>query len=238
MNQTPPLGNNVTGISTNATHSKAMLKGMEKFPPTSTGTTEGAGKVRILYAKEGHLLGTIPKPAEATKKLKAVLGAGPPPLLMDKLGERLAFERMGTRLYEAVVSKYEAYGSFNGGPSRSDLIEILNEEHRHFMMLTKVMTELGGDPTAVTPSADMAAVASSGVAKVITDPRTSLLQSLEAILIAELTDRDGWYLLSSAARSAGLSDLAAQCEAAENTEEAHLTKVRSWVAAGQQAATG
>ena len=236
MNQAPPLGHNVTGTSTNASHAKAMQKGMEKFPPTSTGTTEGAGKVRILYAKDGMPVGSIPKPAETTKKVKAALGAGPPPALMDKLGERLGFERMGTRLYEAVLSKHEAYGSFDGGPSRAELLEILNEEHRHFMMLNEVIAGLGGDPTALTPSANLAAVASQGVAQVITDARTTLLQSLEAILIAELVDRDGWFLLSGAARAAGMDDLAVRCEEAEKTEETHLAKVRTWVAAGQQAA--
>lgn len=30
------------------------------------------------------------------------------PLLLDKLGERLAFERQGTRLYEAFLKKIEA----------------------------------------------------------------------------------------------------------------------------------
>jgi hypothetical protein len=48
-----------------------------------------------------------------------------PTLLLDKLGERLAFERSGTRLYEALVSKHDAFGSFSGGPSREDLEHVL-----------------------------------------------------------------------------------------------------------------
>ena len=51
---------------------------------------------------------------------------------MDKLGERLAFERAGTRLYEALVSKYDAYGSFTGGPSRDDLEHVMQEEYRRY----------------------------------------------------------------------------------------------------------
>ena len=233
MNQHPQVGHNVTGASSNSSLSQAMQQGMDQYPPTSVGTTEGAGKVRIEYAKEGLPVGSIPKPVETKEKLKAAVGAGPSPMLMDKLGERLAFERTGTRLYEAIISKHEAYGGFDGGPSRADLLEILNEEHSHFKQLESTIRELGGDPTAVTPSANLAAVASEGVQKVITDARTSLLQSLEAILIAELVDRDSWSMLCEAVRSHGLRDFAEFCERAEQTEEQHLSKVRAWVMAGQ-----
>lgn len=234
MNQHPRVSHNVTGISSHSSLARAMQQGMDRYPPTSVGTTEGAGKVRIEYAKEGLPVGSIPKPVEAKGKLKAAVGAGPSPMLMDKLGERLAFERTGTRLYEAIISKHEAYGGFEGGPSRADLLEILNEEHAHFKQLEATITELGGDPTAVTPSANLAAVASEGVQKVITDARTSLLQSLEAVLIAELVDRDCWSLLCEAARSHGMREFAEFCERAEQTEEEHLSKVRAWVTAGQQ----
>jgi rubrerythrin len=234
MNQTPPVGQNLTGVSTNASCAEAMLSGMELFPPSSAGTTAGAGKIRVQYAEEGFSQGSIPKPAETKEKIKTALGMGVPPSLMDKLGERLAFERTGTRLYEALVSKFEAYGGFAGGPKREDLLEILNEEHEHFFMLSERIAQFGGDPTAVTPSANVAAVASEGVMKVITDPRTTFLQSLEAILIAELTDRDSWELLCDASRDAGLTELQAQCEAAEATEERHLSKVRSWLKAGMK----
>ena len=51
---------------------------------------------------------------------------------MDKIGERLAFERTGTRLYEALVSKHEAFGSFPGGPSGAGedaLVEPFEQAH-------------------------------------------------------------------------------------------------------------
>ena len=43
---------------------------------------------------------------------------------MDKLGERLAFEHAGARLYEALLAKHRAYGSFDGGPSADDLVAV------------------------------------------------------------------------------------------------------------------
>src|SRR5687768_8297078 len=122
---------------------------------------------------------------------------------MDKLGERLAFERTGTRLYEALVSKHEAFGSFPGGPSRDDLEHIRHEEFQHFTLLQSVITQYGGDPTAVTPSADLHATAAHGIQMVLVDPRTTLLQSLEAMLLAELADNACWETLIALAQRAG-----------------------------------
>jgi len=60
-----------------------------------------------------------------------------------------------------------------------------------------------------------------------------LLQSLEAILLAELADNECWETLTGLARLAGQEELAEQCEEALVTEQEHLEKVRSWLAAGQ-----
>jgi len=155
-----------------------------------------------------------------------------PTLLMDKLGERLAFERTGTRLYEALVSKYDVFGSFDGGPSRGDLEHVLQEEYRHFTMLQSVIEQLGGDPTSVTPSANLQATAAHGVNQVLVDPRTTLLQSLEAILIAELADNACWEALIELAQEAGEDKLVAQFQEALRNEQDHLAKVQTWLAAG------
>jgi rubrerythrin len=154
-------------------------------------------------------------------------------LLLDKLGERLAFERTGTRLYEALVSKYDAFGSFAGGPSREDLEHVLEEEYRHFTLLQSVIEQLGGDPTAVTPSANLHATATQGIQMVIVDPRTTLLQSLEAILMAELTDNACWEALIELVQVVGEDALVQPFEQAFTTEQEHLLKVHAWLAAGQ-----
>ncbi len=240
MKQTATMGKNQTGTASSEGRCEAMTSGMERFAPTSHGAGSAAGTVRVAYAKEGSAdgqrgVGSVPPPAElkgiAKTALKAARG-DKPTLLMDKLGERLAFERTGTRLYEALVSKHEAYGSYDGGPSRRDILDIMNEEHEHFLLLEQTIEEMSGDPTAVTPSADVAATAAEGVMRVVTDPRTTLVQSLEAILIAELTDNDSWASLIELARDGGESEVAQRFEAARRTEEEHLYKVRSWLQAG------
>jgi len=236
MNQNATLGTNRTGIAAAPQRSQEMLTGMDEFPPTSQGSAEDIAQVRIAYAQQAEPLGSVPPPANVKgtvqTTVKAVMGEKPM-LLMDKLGERLAFERTGTRLYEALVSKYDAFGSFAGGPSRGDLEHVRQEEYRHFTMLQSAIEQLGGDPTAVTPSANLHATAAYGINQVIVDPRTTLLQSLEAILMAELADNGGWEALVELAQGAGKDELVKQFEHARMTEQEHLEKVQAWLASGQ-----
>jgi rubrerythrin len=236
MTQHARPGTNRTGMAAAPQRGEEMLAGMEEFPPSSQGSAEDLAQVRIVYAQAAEPLGSVPLPADVkgrgTSAAKAAKGA-PPLLLMDKLGERLAFERTGTRLYEALVSKHEAFGSFAGGPSRDDLEHIRHEEFKHFTLLQSVIEQLGGDPTTVTPSADLHATAAHGINMVIVDPRTTLLQLLEAILIAELADHACWEALVALAQEAGEDALVEPFEQAHATEQEHLDKVQAWLAAGQ-----
>jgi rubrerythrin len=179
-------------------------------------------------------IGTMPPPASLTGVVREAvrrLGGQKTTVLLDKIGERLAFERTGTRLYETLLEKLASEGGFEGGPSRAQLERIRDEEAAHFHMLHEHMIELDGDPTAVTPSADLASVTSMGVVAVVSDARTNLAESLEAILVAELADRDGWVRLVELAEQAGQDELARACRQAEREEEEHLANVRSWLSA-------
>jgi rubrerythrin len=205
----------------------SMESGTEEFGPTSEG--DGAllvGEVRAIYARAGGPIGHVP-PVEGKAKPSTATVA-----LIDKLGERLAFERSGARFYEALISKHDAYGSFDGGPSRGDLEDIRREEHEHFLMLHQVIVQMGGDPAAVTPSADLVTVVSRGVQDAVTDPRTNLLQGLEAILVAELSDTASWEMLIEIAAQAGQTQLQAAFQRAHESEEEHVEKVTAWIQAG------
>jgi rubrerythrin len=213
-----------------------MLSGMEEFPPSTSGSAEAIAQVRIAYAQLAEPQGSVPLPPTLAGKIattvQAIKGENPT-LFVDKLGERLAFERAGTRLYEALVSKYDAYGSFTGGPSREDLEHVMQEEYRHFTLLQAAIEQLGGDPTAVTPSANLQATAAQGIQQVVVDPRTTLLQSLEATLVVELTDNACWEALIELAQEAGEEALVAQFQEALANEQDHLAKIQAWLAAGQ-----
>ena len=66
----------------------------------------------------------------------------------------------------------------------------------------------------------------------MTDPRTDLLQCLEAVLTAELVDNDCWRALIELTEAAGHANLAKRFRRALEHEREHLDNVRRWVAAG------
>ena len=88
-----------------------------------------------------------------------------------------------------------------------------------------------GDPTAQTPCANVTGVASMGIMQVVTDPRTTFAQSLNAVLIAELADNAGRELLISLAEQAGETDIAQKFQRAMAEEEEHLVTVKAWLTA-------
>ena len=67
-----------------------------------------------------------------------------------------------------------------------------------------------------------------GLIQVLTDPRTSVAQCLEAILIAELADNDGWQMLILFAEKMGMDDMTRDFGVALNEEQNHLMHVRQW----------
>lgn len=222
------LGNR-TGIQTSPDLARELIEGASAAVPSSDGDAQDLADYRSQYIEEAFPIGsmpTLPAGTEAEASDEEVETA----VMLDKLSERLAFERMGTRLYEAVVNKCKALGEDEAEPTLEQLQTIGEEELKHFLLLQRVVTDLGGDPTVQSPSADIAAVASLGILQVITDPRTSLTQCLQALLTAELTDNDGWQLLISLADNLGYSELVTEFESALESEEEHLTKVRGWLA--------
>jgi rubrerythrin len=228
-------GRNRTGASRAPDLVAAMIDATAEFGPSSRGDANDVAAVRIAYARSAYPVGTMPAPAGAKNLAKTALRAvtgGQPVRLLDKLGERAAFERTGTRLYDALLSKHDAGLGFRGGPSRADILEIRNEEHAHFLMLSEAIAARGGDPTVLTPSANVQATAGKGVCAVLADARTNVLECLEALLGVELIDNDGWPALIELAENAGDDALAARFTEARAAEVRHLERVRTWVALG------
>jgi hypothetical protein len=236
MPNQPSMGFNRTGIATAPRLSAEMLAGMQEFPPNVAGDEAAIAKVRQRYAQEGEQIGSVPPPASITGMASAAVEGvrgSHPVQFVDKLAERLGFERMGTRLYQALLSKYDAFGGFEGGPTRAELERMLLDEYAHFRLLVQVATDVGADPTVVTPSADLAATMSQGILAVLVDPRTTFVQSLEAILQAELIDNDCWETLVELAATRKDEHLVASFSSALTDEARHLRRVRGWLAAAQ-----
>jgi bacterioferritin (cytochrome b1) len=227
-------GWNRTGVVTAPLMARELTEGAAAAAPSSEGGPEAIALRRADYIREGFPVGSLPPPPVslqgvvegAAQLVGTTTGVA---TLMDKLSERLAFERTGTRLYDALIGKCEALGETSPGPTLAQLREIREEELRHFLLVNRAITSLGGDPTVMSPCADTVMVASLGLLQVLTDPRTNVAQCLQAVLTAELTDNDGWQLLIALAGELGHADLAAEFRGALANEEKHLSSVRGWL---------
>jgi rubrerythrin len=230
--QTEHLGMNRTGVQMSPIDTAAM-QDSDNAPIRGAPGDERA----LLDAREAVIfdagdIGSIPLPgtvAGAVNMGMHMLKGDRPQILLDKLSERLAFERTGTRLYDALLAKCDVLqDAAPAGMTRGHVADIRRDEARHFLLLKDAIESLGGDPTAQTPSADVTGVESLGLVQVLGDPRTSLAQSLHAILTAELADRAGWETLIALAGEAGQDDLVAGFTLALEDEHRHLALVQSW----------
>lgn len=247
--QATTLGHNRTGAAMSPAALQAMNQAADELSPAPFIDTSDLRLQKIAFIGEAEAVGSVPAPNTAKGYVKtglAALKGGEPTVLLDKLGERIAFERSGTRLYDALIAKYEAILESDsdplppappavqaaGAPAETPLDTLKGiraEELAHFKMLTLAVANLGGDPTSQTPSADVTAVASMGIMQVLNDPRTTLAQCLNAMLTAELTDNAGWELLINLANDAGEDQLVSQFEAALTEEQRHLQVIKGWL---------
>ena len=225
------VGMNRTGIQMSPIDSKAM----QEIDPSMTGADGGddsaLAEMRNDYIANADSLGSIPLPGTVTGAVSMTLQAlkgDSPQILLDKLGERLAFERTGTRLYDALITKCEVMLDGDISMTIDDLEQIRADEARHFMLISDAIESLGGDPTSQTRSADLAGVESMGLVQVLNDPRTSIAQSLHAIMTAELSDKAGWETLVALADEHELTDMVDDFTNALNQEREHLALVQTW----------
>lgn len=223
--ETTEMGENRTGVSIDPAEAKKTADGARR--DATKGSEKQLADARSRFVAESQGVGSLPKPARrngsrssrSTESLR---------LLLDKLGERAAFERMGVRLYDAMIAKVEAAAE-KGAPPVSELREIRAEELAHFHLVAEHLQELGGDSTAESPCADVTGVASRGILQVLTDPRTTIAQSLSALLTAELTDNAGWELLVQLCEGLGRNKMIDDFQQALEEETGHLRKVKGWI---------
>jgi rubrerythrin len=229
--ETIKAGMNRTGIMISPINAAMTEKGAIKLTHPSIGDSSAIGNNRIRYALESDPVGTIPIPTSLKGVASSVVEnmVFGQHIFLDKLGERIAFERSGVRLYEALISKYYSSSKQKNLPPIEKIEEFFLEERKHFDMACAVMVKLGGDPTAMTPAADVVGVASMGWVQVLADPRTSFLQSLEIILQAELVDNACWELLIEMAQKLGIKNAVADFQIALEEEQEHLVHVKQWV---------
>lgn len=225
------MGHNQTGAQMSPKDSEAQVKATQEVRPDVPGGPEKLALVRTEEAARAEPIGTVPVPGSAKGMLKTAVNklvGVSPEVLIDKLGERLAFERGGVRLYDALLAKAQAIDTLDKSMLQT-LRHFREEEAEHLELVKAAIEKLGADPTAMTPCADVAGCINMGVMETITDPRTNLAQSLNALLTADLTDNAGWELLIDLANASGQSDIAESFGKALSQEQVHMQTVKEWL---------
>lgn len=236
MEDPTKLGHNRTGMQMSPLHGEMLRKTardasrLADIAATEQPEAMLLAEVRREYVNEADALGSVPPPGTMTGMMKsgaAMVTGKRLQAFIDKVAERMAYERGGTRLYDAAMVKVAALAQ--GTPVTMERIkQIRNQEAEHAEMLRQALVNLGADPTAQTPCADLVGVQSMGLMQSITDPRTSLAQTLSSLLAAELIDVASWELLSRLATSLGNDELAGKFDAALEQENEHLTTISGW----------
>jgi ferritin-like metal-binding protein YciE len=237
MEDPTALGRNRTGMQMSPLQSEMLIEASrlaelsagqpaEEIQPESLLIAE----TRREYINEADALGSMPPPTTLKGAVKSGVGAltgHRMQVFIDKVAERLAYERGGTRLYDAALVKVIALAE--GTPVNVERVkQIRNQEAEHAEMLRQALIALGADPTAQTPCADLVGVQSMGLMQSLTDPRTSLSQALSSLLAAELIDVASWEMLSRLATSCGQDAMANQFDQALKQEESHLDTISRW----------
>jgi rubrerythrin len=226
------LGANRTGIQTAPARTRKMVENTSAVPAAPL-EANALALARAELSQQAPPVGTMPVPGNLkgmAKTAASALKGEKATVFLDRLGERLAFERTGTRLYEAVLAKLPASRLSKGTLTVDAVRRFRDEELRHMHLVREALETVGGDPTAQTPSADLAGVQALGILQVVTDPRTTLTQCLDALLTAELADNDGWKILIALAEATDQPELARRFADALAEEDRHLASVRAWVA--------
>ncbi|HEY0707221.1 MAG TPA: hypothetical protein VGG33_10500, partial [Polyangia bacterium] len=113
------IGMNKTGAAASPLENKKTVEGAREGSPARSFDVAPLEAVRMSFSRTAEPVGTMPPPVS----LKGVVKAGfeavkgrNPNVLLDLIGDRLAFERTGVRLYEAMFAKLDAAHRPDGGP--------------------------------------------------------------------------------------------------------------------------
>jgi bacterioferritin (cytochrome b1) len=151
------------------------------------------------------------------------------PMVLDLLGGRLAYERTGVKLYDAVIRKIELNPDRRYHRVLDYLRHIRDEEKEHEEWLESQIRALGGTAHEITAMAQLESEETSGVMSVVVDGHQHVPHLLHALLAAELADNAGWDLLVKLADEAGDKQAKLQFKKRLMEEAKHLAFVREAV---------
>lgn len=236
MDNKTATGKNRSGMQMSPLDAASMHELADMTVPPR-GSAMDLARIRAGYNGTRDGLGSVPPPGTlkgvASNVSTAVAGRRSP-LLIDKLSERLAFERGGVRLYDAFIQKLELLREnspeqdHDGWPDTETVMQFRNEELQHARLVKSCIEQIGGDPTVQTPCANLTALESSGLVQAMAEPRANLMEALHVLLLAEVADGEGWAALIELAEYVGQPEMAEEFRSAASQEALHATTVRTW----------
>lgn len=151
-----------------------------------------------------------------------------PTKVIDLLTARLAFERSGVALYDAIIAKVQNQLVTEDDARRmlASLQEHRDEEQEHATWLEEQIRALGGDTDAMTDMAELENRESKGIEEIIIDGDNDAMHLFHALLTAELADNAGWDLLVQIADEAGDREAKRAFKKRLHEEEEHLIFAR------------
>ena len=149
-------------------------------------------------------------------------------IILDKLSEFLMVEECGFHLYQVVAGRTQT------PRLKTKYQEFGRETAHHREVLTKLITQLGGDPNYISPSARVAEfkaakLLESSLAVDGLSQEEIEASDLENVLLAETKDHADWHVLSQMAEQASgkmKEALQAAVEEVESQEDEHFTWAR------------
>src|SRR5690606_10474114 len=113
------MGSNKTGIDMSPILSKKMIEDSKNLQLEGEDEYTNVAFLEPLYMANDDPLGSVPVPGTVKGMVKSagkMLTGHHPEVFLNKLGERLAFERSGVRIYEQLILKceHQAANSLDG----------------------------------------------------------------------------------------------------------------------------
>ena len=186
--------------------------------------------MRREYIAEAEVVGSVP-PARnvkgaASTAMQKLTGKNPEAFI-DKLGCRLAFERTGVRLYDALIAKCSALGTACRDSPRY-VWNFRNQELQHFKLVesSHALDWRGSDSTDALRRCRWGRIHGP-------DPSIDRSSHIGGAMpgsdsYRRIADNDAWQMLILFAEKMGMDEMARDFGVALSEEDIHLMHVRQW----------
>lgn len=150
-----------------------------------------------------------------------ILGKTNPEKVIELLSERLAYERSGIKLYDAILKKVKRSRHTQLKKLVKELEEHRDQEVEHAEWCAENIRMLGGDPDARTERVMLVETEAQGIEQIILGD-APLSQMFHALNMAELGDNAGWAQLVGIAEQCGDEKAKKELQKRLRHEEEHL----------------